>query len=215
MSNKSSQTTPIYTIGHSTHSLDEFTSLLKAIDITAIADVRSSPFSGRSPHYNRRQLEASLNERDIDYRFFGKALGGRPKDPKLYIRGTANYEAMAQTDAFKEGISKLLKGSSKHRLALMCSENDPIECHRCLLVGRALFERDVPILHVLPDGKVQSQHDVEERLLDINRQLNHDFFSPRHELLDVAYRDQGMRVAFTERDVWTEPKWEVGDVEYN
>lgn len=205
----------VFSIGHSTHPFEGFVRLLESSAITAIADVRSSPFSGRSPQYNRRELQALLAGESIAYRFFGKALGGRPKDPKLYIRGTADYEAMAQTEAFKDGIDKLVKGSSKHRLALMCSEQDPIECHRCLLVGRALFERGVPMIHVLPDGTVQAQHDIEERLLDLNRQLNHDFFSPRQEMLKTAYRDQGMRVAFTERNVWGEQKWEASDVEYH
>jgi uncharacterized protein (DUF488 family) len=206
---------PIFTIGHSTHSIDEFVRLLSGFNITAIADVRSLPFSRRAPQFNRRVFEAHLKAAGLEYRFFGKTLGGRPKDGKLYIRGTANYEAMAQTATFKEGVDRVIKGSGKHRLALMCAELDPIECHRCLLVGRALSERRYPVNHVLPDGTVQTQLDVEERLLDLNRDLNHDFFVPREEKLEAAYRDQGMRVAFTERATWDEPKWEASDVEYH
>lgn len=212
---KQMSATLVYTIGHSTHSLEEFLRLLTGAGITAVADVRSRPYSGRSPQFNRNELQASLKRQGIDYRFFGKALGGRPKDPKLYLGGTADYEAMARTDEFKEGVEKVMKGAQKHRLALMCSEFDPIECHRCLLVGRALTEQQVRVLHVLPDGKVQSQNDIEERLLDLNREVNHDFFVPREEKLEIAYRDQGLRVAFTEKASWGEPKWEASDVEYH
>jgi uncharacterized protein (DUF488 family) len=205
---------PFYTIGHSSLSLATFIRLLNGAEITGVADVRSSPFSRRSPQYNRRELEASLKERGIEYRFFGKALGGRPKDPRLYVGGTADYEAMARTETFKEGVERVLKGSTKHRLALMCSELDPIECHRCLLVGRALSNLGVPVLHILADASVQSQRDIEERLLNLNREMNHDFFMPREEKLQFAYRDQGMRVAYTEKASWGEPKLEANDVHY-
>jgi len=205
---------PIYTIGHSAHPLDTFVRLLAGSNVTAIADVRSYPFSRRSPQYNRRDLEASLKQRGIEYRFFGKALGGRPKDLKLYVGGTADYEAMAKTEGFREGIERVIKGAKKHRLALMCSELDPIECHRCLLVGRALSTQGVPVLHILPDATVESQHDIEERLLDLNKEVNHDFFMPREEKLQAAYRDQGMRVAYTEKVSWGEAKLEASDVLY-
>lgn len=214
MSENQTEKLPIYTIGHSSHALVTFFQLLSSAEITGVADVRSSPFSRRSPQYNRRELEASLNQRGIEYRFFGKALGGRPKDPKLYIGGTADYEAMARSGAFNEGVERVLKGSKKHRLALMCSELDPIECHRCLLVGRALSNLSIPVLHILLDGSIQSQHDIEERLLDLNKEVNHDFFMPREEKLGAAYRDQGMRVAYTEKASWGEPKLEASDVRY-
>jgi uncharacterized protein (DUF488 family) len=203
-----------YSVGHSTHTFEHFVDLLKRFDIAAIADVRSRPYSGRSPQFNRRELQNALKKQGIEYRFLGKALGGRPSDPRLYVRGTANYEAMAETASFKEGMEKVLKGGQKYRLALMCSEQDPIECHRCLLVGRALWESHFPVLHILPDGKVQSQYDIEERLLDLNREANHDFFVPREEKLEAAYRDQGMRVAYTEKASWGEPKLEASDVHY-
>ena len=205
---------PIYTIGHSSHSLSHFVELVSNWNVTAIADVRSLPFSRRSPHFNRRELEAALKLRGMEYRFFGKALGGRPKDPRLYVGGTADYEAMAKTEGFKEGVDRVVKGSRKHRLALMCSELDPIECHRCLLVGRALSNLSIPVLHILSDASTQSQHDIEEHLLDLNKEVNHDFFMPREEKLEAAYRDQGMRVAYTEKASWGEPRLEANDVHY-
>lgn len=207
-------TEPIFTIGHSTHSLEHFIQLLKCSEITAVADVRSRPYSARSPQFNREELKRALNQKRIAYRFFGKTLGGRPTDPKLYVRGTADYEAMAQTELFKEGVEKVLKGAQKHRVALMCSEQDPIDCHRCLLVGRSLSRRQVPVRHVLPDGGIESQEELEERLLKLNRRLNLDFFVSHEEELEVAYRDHGMRVAFTEKAAWDDVKWEAADVDY-
>ena len=107
----------------------------------AVADVRSSPYSRHSPHFSRDELRAELRSEGISYVFLGNELGGRPKDRRFYCEGVADYEKMAQTPEFKTGLDRVIEGARKYRIALMCSEHDPLDCHRCLLVGRALAQR--------------------------------------------------------------------------
>jgi uncharacterized protein (DUF488 family) len=188
----------MFSVGHSGHSSERFEELLKSAQITAIADVRSVPFSRRTPHFNSTELKHWLREVDIAYSFLGRELGGRPRSPQLYCEGIADYEKMAQVPAFKNGIQRLLEGTRKYRIALLCSEHDPIDCHRCLLVGRELVHRDVEVQHVLSDGSFQSQHVIEGRLLKLTGRPNDDLFSAREELLAAAYREHSRRVAFAE-----------------
>jgi len=190
----------VFSVGHSTHSLSDFLGLLNNSGITAIADVRSSPWSRFNPQYNRPDLKKSLRSFGIDYRFYGKLLGGRPSNPSLFHGSTADYEAMALTKEFAEGLDMVLAGAAKHRLALMCSEHDPLDCHRCLLVSRALAGRGADISHILSNGAVISHQQVEERLLTMSGRATDDFFVPRAERLTAAYRDRSLKVAYTERE---------------
>lgn len=188
----------IFTIGHSTHTLGHFIKLLTDASVTAVADVRSSPFSKYSPHFNREELKESLQEVEIDYRFYGKYLGGRPKTKSLYKHGVADYEAMALTTEFLQGLDLVMAGAEKHRMALMCSEHDPLECHRCLLVGRALAERGIAIKHILSDGRIESQTEIENRLLSLSGRNEDDLFASKEDRLTAAYREHSKKVAYVE-----------------
>lgn len=188
----------ILTVGHSTHSLERFVELLKRSAVTAIADVRSSPWSRYNPQFNRSALKSSLRSVGIDYRFYGKQLGGRPADPSLFHGSTADYVAMAKTQEFADGLAMVLVGSAKHQIALMCSEHDPLDCHRCLLVGRALEERGAPVSHILSNAEIVSQQGIEEKLLNLSGRGADDFFVPRSEQLSAAYRDRSLKVAYSE-----------------
>jgi uncharacterized protein (DUF488 family) len=158
----------ILTIGHSRHSLERFLSLLKTADATAIADIRSTPASRFSPHFNRGALAASLAAQNIGYVFLGKELGGRPERPELYTDGRADYEKMAASPEFRAGLAQLMATAEQHRVAVMCAEADPLDCHRCLLVGRALAEAGHDVAHILASGEIASQAEVEDRLLKPN-----------------------------------------------
>jgi uncharacterized protein (DUF488 family) len=204
----------IFTIGHSTNSIERFIGMLRDAQITAIADVRSSPWSRHNPHFNRPDLKSSLRSCGIDYRFYGKQLGGRPTDPSLFHGSTADYEAMARTSEFGEGLGMVLAGSAKHRLALMCSEHNPLDCHRCLLVGRALAERGAPVRHILSDGAIVSQQQIEEQLLALSGRSTEDFFVPRTEQLRAAYRDRSLKVAYSEAGAEHPEEDEMVEVRY-
>jgi uncharacterized protein (DUF488 family) len=188
----------VLTIGHSTHSLERFLALLHHAGVTALADVRTAPFSRHFPHFNQDKLKESLQQANISYVSLGKELGGRPRDRRYYCDGIADYEKMATAKPFMEGLQRVLEGASRYRIALMCSEQNPLDCHRCLLVGRALAERDAAVSHILANGSLATHAGIEEKLLALSGREFDDFFSPKSERLSAAYRDQSKKVAFSE-----------------
>jgi uncharacterized protein (DUF488 family) len=188
----------VFTIGHSTHSYEHFLSLLRAYGITAVADVRTTPFSRHFPHFNEATLRSDLKLDGISYVFLGKELGGRPPSRSFYCDGVADYEKMAKTETFASGIKRVIEGAKKFRVALMCSEHDPLDCHRCLLVGRALSEEGVKLVHILEDSSLVSQEAIEEKLLRLAGRLSDDLLMTASERLSAAYRDRSLKIAYVE-----------------
>jgi len=191
-------TTEVFTIGHSTHSWERFVALLRSANVTAIADVRTSPYSRLYPHFNRDDLREELRLDGFSYVFLGKELGGRPSERGFYCEGIADYEKMAQANEFTKGLERVIEGAKKYRIALMCSERDPLDCHRCLLVGRALARCGVRVNHILDDGQIVSHTEIEDKLLELSGRDTDDFFAPRAERLETAYRERARKVAFAE-----------------
>lgn len=151
----------IWTIGHSTHSLEEFLARLDAERIEFLIDVRSYPYSRFAPQFNREDLAASVQGHGLRYLFLGEELGGRPAKPEHYdAEGHALYGEMAGEPYFEEVITRLVRGAQSHRIALMCSEGKPEDCHRRLLVGKVLVEHGVTLRHVLPDGSAREEDEV-------------------------------------------------------
>jgi uncharacterized protein (DUF488 family) len=187
----------IFTIGHSSHKWEHFARLLASHAITAIADVRSAPFSRRSPHFNRGELKERLRNEGIAYSFLGRELGGRPIGKEYYCHGVADYEKMAEAPEFVEGIKRVVEGGQKYRIALLCSEHDPLDCHRCILVGRRLLDRECSVNHILADGSLETQKSIEDRLLVLEAQ--EDLFIPRRERVSAAYRERSKKVAYAEK----------------
>jgi hypothetical protein len=105
---------------------------------------------------------------------------------------------MALEPAFLKGIDRVMMGAEEHTIALMCSEHNPLNCHRCLLVGRALATRHVPLRHILTDGKTIDQRDIEEKLLNASGNATDDMFITREERLTKAYRERARSVAYRE-----------------
>jgi uncharacterized protein (DUF488 family) len=155
----------LLTIGHSNQPADRFIALLKGAGVTAIADVRSVPFSRRFPWFSGKALAERLAREGISYLALGDALGGRPRDPRFYCDGVADYEAMAATAEFRAGLDRVTAETRRHRLCLMCAEREPLDCHRCLLIGRALVGRGLTLGHVLADGTIEPHAATEARLL--------------------------------------------------
>jgi len=165
MSDGAEQNPPtVFTIGHSNHPIGRFIELLRGAGITAIADVRSIPYSRRWPQFNRPALERSLAAADIAYVFLGAELGGKRDHPALLRDGKPDYDLIAAMPAFRSGLDRVVAGASRYRIALMCAEREPLDCHRFLLVTRRLAERDVPIRHILADGSLEEQVTTERRL---------------------------------------------------
>ena len=144
----------IYTIGHSDHPFDAFLALLRQHAIAALVDVRSQPYSQWVPQFNRENLARDLQATGIRYVFLGDALGGRPKDRKLYDPGQPypNYERLAASPIYLDGIEQLLQLAAHERVAILCSEGDYHHCHRGKLITPTLLGREVRVLHIAPDG---------------------------------------------------------------
>ena len=193
----------LFTVGHSTHSLDTFFALLRRHAITAVADVRSSPFSRFNPQYNRDALAWSLAGAGIRYVFLGKELGARRAEPECYEGHKARYDLIAQTPLFRRGLDRVRHGLESFRVTLLCAERDPLTCHRTILVCRHLRQNAGPIHHILDNGELEAQADAETRLLSICGLPQRDLFFPREELVERAYDIQGDRIAYvaTPRDM--------------
>ena len=190
----------ILTIGHSNHSIESFIGLLEGAGITAIADVRSVPYSRRHPQFNRPALKASLEAAGIAYVFLGGHLGARPHDPSCYRNGAADYALIAQSSAFADGVRRVEEGARRYRVALMCAERDPLNCHRTILVARHLQERGATITHLLADGSLEANEATERRLLEITNLQSDDLFDRPDSDKDAiakAYDRRGRTMAYT------------------
>ncbi len=206
----------LLTVGHSNYEMKAFISLLQKHGVTAVADVRSSPYSRFLPHFNRAALREALATEEIRYVFLGQELGARPKNRECYINGKAVYEKIAATDKFHEGIQRVLKGAKKYRLSLMCAEKDPLTCHRAVLVCQHLQDFGLHINHILKNGDLESHDHLEQRMLEKHgltdfletkeEQAQLSLFAQqntnlpaREECLEKAYRLQGDEIAYVEK----------------
>jgi len=186
----------LFTIGHSTHSWEKFLELLRQHRIEAVADVRSSPYSRRHPQFNRETLQAALRQHGMAYIFLGEELGARRSEPECYVNGRADYALIARTPAFARGLDRLVQDAAKMRIAMMCAEKDPLDCHRCILVSPRLKERGINVQHIHADGTLESQEDVERRLAQKFNLTKRELFQSDAEILGEAYRRQGEKIAY-------------------
>lgn len=188
----------LLTIGHSDHEMSAFLSLLKRHGVSAIADVRSQPYSRFHGQFNRETLSELLGRADIQYVYLGRELGARRLERESYLGAQARYELVARLPAFVEGLEGVRRRLETQRLALLCAEKDPITCHRTILICRHLRSDAIDIRHILHDGSTEGTDQIESRLLDAVGLPSADLFRSRAELIEEAYDLQGKRIAFTE-----------------
>lgn len=163
---------PIFTIGHSDHELSRFVRLLREHDVRCLVDVRSQPYSRRVPQFNRETLDAALEAGGIRYLFLGDELGGRPQGSEYYDdEGHVLYRQRADAPEFRAGLQTLME-VSPGRAAIMCSEENPENCHRQLLVGAALEQMGVSVRHIRGDGRLEEAYaDQDDRLFSMPREI--------------------------------------------
>ena len=188
----------ILTIGHSNHPIERFLDLLRRNGVTAVADVRSSPFSRHNPQFNKETLQQALKDAGMAYIFLGKELGGRSPDKACYEDGRIQYDRVARTQMFREGIERVRKGARQYRIALMCAEKEPLECHRTLLVARALDKAGERVGHIHADGHVEPHAEAMQRLLDVVGLPREDMFRSVEDLEEEAVRGQAGKVAYVD-----------------
>jgi uncharacterized protein (DUF488 family) len=196
-------THPVYTIGHSNHPTELFLQLLHTHAITAIADVRSRPHSRYNPHFDREPLTTTLKQQGIQYVFLGYELGARSNNPDCYLAGKVQYSRIALTKPFRQGLDRILTGSQTHRIALMCAEKEPLDCHRTILVSRHLADLGVAVQHIHADGHLEPHPETMARLcaqLRLRDDIHHLFRTPQ-DLLEDAYTLQEQRIAYETEEV--------------
>jgi uncharacterized protein (DUF488 family) len=192
-----SMDTTIYTLGHSNHSVEKFLALLKQHNITAIADVRSTPYSRRNPQFNSKALASTLEANGISYVPLGKELGARSDDPSCYENGQVQYGRLAQTPLFHQGIERVLTGARRFRVALMCAEKEPLDCHRTLLVSRALQARGAAVIHILANGDLEPHDATMLRLVKMSGLAHDDLFADRSQLIEAACAIHERKIAYS------------------
>ncbi|MBX7096438.1 MAG: DUF488 domain-containing protein [Myxococcaceae bacterium] len=189
----------VFTIGHSTHQIEKLLELLRRNEISAVADVRSQPYSRMNPQFSREPLKDALKGAGISYVFLGRELGARSEDRSCYIDGKVQYDRLAKTELFQQGLTRVIDGAARHRIALLCAEKDPLTCHRTILVVRQLVARGLEAAHILEDGRLEPHEKALDRLLKEEGVRTDDFFKPRQELVDEAYAKRGSAIAYVEK----------------
>ena len=192
----------VFTIGHSNHSPEAFLDLLRKHCVDEVVDVRSSPASRFNPQFNHGVLNDSLERAGIGYVFLGGELGGRPADRSCYDEdGRVSYDRLAETDLFDDGIGRVVRAADERRVAVMCSEKEPLDCHRALLLAGQLEERGVAVEHILADGSAEKHEDTLNRLIDTFKlPRNGDMFRSRDEVIVEALARRARKVAFVAED---------------
>jgi len=191
------KTHTLYTIGHSNNTIEDFILMLEAHGVTCVADVRSAPYSRYCPQFNRDPLARALRTARIDYKFLGDRLGARPNNPNCYDGDHVNLEQVAQTEEFKSGLKHLIDAASHHRIALMCAEKEPLECHRCILICRRLKGCNLDIKHILADGAVEDHAETERRLVKMMK-IEPTLFEPQKteaDFIQQAYDKQAQKIS--------------------
>ena len=186
----------LYTIGHSNHGIEVFIDLLHRHGITVLSDVRSHPYSRYATHFSHEPLKAALTRAGISYAYLGKELGARSDNPACYIQGKVQYDRLAQEPQFAQALERVRQGMERYRIALMCSEKDPLDCHRAILVARKFFESGIPVNHIHADGTLESHQEMESRLLVVCKLPEVDMFMTREECVAKAYELQEARIAY-------------------
>jgi uncharacterized protein (DUF488 family) len=164
LQDENSELLTIFSIGHSNQSIETFLALLRQHEIQVLVDVRSSPYSKYVPHFNSTKLAVAVEQADIEYKFMGQELGGRPDGDEFYdVDNHVLYKRVAESSIFLKGIQRLIDIGGASRTAIMCSEEDPAICHRHLLIGPILTEQGVDLVHIRGDGHLQNEEEINSR----------------------------------------------------
>jgi uncharacterized protein (DUF488 family) len=186
----------VYTIGHSTHPIERFVELLQRHGIRVVADVRSTPFSRFNPQFNRESLGHSLAAAGIRYEFMGEELGARTNDPSCFENGRVSYARLAATPLFQRGLARLREIAKNERVAMMCAEREPLDCHRMILIARELERAGDTVTHILAEGSLEENRHAMGRLIERLGLPADDLFADSPEQMDAAYDAQAAKVAW-------------------
>jgi uncharacterized protein (DUF488 family) len=191
----------LLTVGHSNLEFEQFIRLLRDSTVELLVDVRSRPQSSRFPQFSQPGFEKLLGAEGISYLFLGEELGGRPDDPDAYrSNGVVDYRARRKAYAFRAGLERLLKELEVRTLAMLCAEEDPLECHRFLMICPELVQAGIQPVHIRKGSRMEAQEAAENRLLAAAGfgaiAANTLFPEARTEALENAYEIQAEKFGF-------------------
>ncbi len=192
----------IYTIGYSSFKIEDFIQILKNNNITCVIDVRSNPFSEYFQDYNKDILEKKLKKENIMYRNYKKEFGARQEEPSFYPKGYLDFDLFTKSEQFNEGVLKIAKGIEMgFSFVLMCAEKDPITCHRNIMVAKAFKERGYNIKHILFEGSIESQDDIEKRMIkeyfpERNQMALFDENKSDEDLIKASYNKKNEEISY-------------------
>lgn len=186
----------IYTIGHSQHDLEHFLKMLRTNEIDYVLDVRSTPYSKFAQNYDRENIQNFLVRNNINYKYMGKYFGARQENMDLYTQdGYLDFEKVAVSGHFQSAVENVMKGMETNRIALMCLEKKPIDCHRAILVAKAFYSKGCTVNHILEDCSIQTHPELNEELLDM-------YFPDRNQisLFDIRTDEERLVEAYKLRN---------------
>ena len=194
----------IYTIGHSTHPIDYFLSLLRHHAVNCVVDVRTVAASSYNPQYNQEPLSNYLKQNRVNYLHFADEFGARQRDPDLLDdEGKVDFEKVRKSWNFKNGVERLWLAIDKgYTIALMCSESEPFDCHRFSMISCALDKDGFDVQHILKDKSLKSNAALEKELLKkYDKKIpKPGLFNPDitpDDQLKEAYRLRNREIAFS------------------
>jgi len=197
----------VYTIGHSSRTVEELIGLLLKHGVTTVADVRSQPYSRLHSQFNREAFSFDLSAHGIGYVYLGEELGARSNDGGCYLNGKVQYSQLAKTPLFRQGVERIRAGMGKNlRITLMCAEKEPLACHRSILISRHLLDGGIPVRHILDESTVEDHAETMQRLLLLLKMGGGNLFLSEAEVLEEAYAIQGEKIAYDNRAKWEEDK---------
>ena len=167
----------IYTRGHSNYTLERLIDMLEYYNINCVVDIRGTPYSKYNIQFDKEAIRYTLTNAGFVYIYMGKELAAKRIRKNSYNNeGYSNFEEVIKEEEFKRGVERLKNGCEKgYKIILLGAMQDPIRCHRSILVGRELVKNDFDVKHILDDYSIVTQDDIEEMLLN-------KYFSNRNQI---------------------------------
>lgn len=177
----------VYTLGHSNYPFDKLIEILKKYNINCVVDIRSIPYSKYNTQYNKESFQANLKKLGYTYIYMADEFGAKRKTRESYNNeGYADFEKVIFEDDFKKGVQRLKIGCEKgYRIVLLAAMQDPIRCPRAILVGRQLVKEGFDVKHIMHEGNLKTQYDLENKLLE-------KYFEERNQLTIDTLLGKGM-----------------------
>ena len=167
----------IYTLGHSNYTIEKLIDMLKKYNINCVVDIRGTPYSKYNVQFDKEIIRYTLTKAGFIYIYMAKEFAAKRINKESYNEeGYSDFELVVNEKDFLDGIERLKNGCNKgYRIALLGAMQEPIRCHRSILVGRALIKYGFNVKHILDDSSIASQDDIEDILLN-------KYFSNRNQI---------------------------------